>query len=327
MKVLVTGGAGYIGSHTAQVLLERDHQVVVLDNLSTGFQEAIPPGCEFVQGDIRDTNFVVNLLKSFKIEAVVHFAAKLIVPESIDKPYDYYDNNVNGVLSMVNACRQTGVDKFVFSSTAAVYGETEKQGLINETDPTGPTNPYGASKLMSERILLDSEKPYGLKTVCLRYFNVAGAHPHLQNGQRTKAATHLIKVASEAACGKRASVGIFGTDYKTVDGSGVRDYIHVVDLAQVHALALQYLSDGGSSQIFNCGYGEGFSVKQVLSTMRTVSNVEFKTVEEKRRQGDVASLVADSTKAQKTLKWTPRHNDLNFICKTAYEWEKKLTQV
>lgn len=322
MNILVTGGAGYIGSHTAQVLIERGHKVVVLDNLSTGFKEAVPAGAEFVQGDIRETDFVINVLKSFKINAIVHFAAKLIVPESVDKPYDYYDNNVNGVLSMVKACREVEVKNFVFSSTAAVYGETAVTGLITEGTPTAPANPYGASKLMSERILMDSEVPYKLRTVCLRYFNVAGAHPHLTNGQRTLAATHLIKVASEAACGKRDSVGVFGTDYSTPDGTGVRDYIHVLDLAQVHALALQYLEDGGVSQVVNCGYGQGFSVRQVLDTIKAVSKSEFKVINMPRRQGDVAALVADPSKAQNLFKWTPRHNDLTFICKTAYEWEK-----
>lgn len=322
MKVLVTGGAGYIGSHTAQALLEAGHKVVVFDNLSTGFKEAIPAGCEFVTGDVRNTEALTRVLTDFQIEAVVHFAAKLIVPESVEKPLEYYENNTVGVMSLAHACINAKVDKVVFSSTAAVYGNATTEGLITEKSPTAPLNPYGSSKLMSEQILRDCEAPFGLRSVSLRYFNVAGARVAGGNGQRTKDATHLIKVGSEAACGKRAQVGIFGTDYPTTDGTGVRDYIHVEDLADLHVLALKYLQEGGAAEVFNCGYGHGFSVKEVLSTLKKVSGVDFKIVESPRRAGDAANLVANSQKARSVFGWSPRYDNLELICKTAYEWEK-----
>ncbi|MBV2167561.1 MAG: UDP-glucose 4-epimerase GalE [Bdellovibrio sp.] len=323
MQVLVTGGAGYIGSHTVQKLLDAGYGVVVYDNITTGFREAIPTGAELVMGDVRDKLMLSRVMKDKKISAVVHFAAKLIVPESVEKPLDYYENNTAGVLTLAQACIENGVKKVVFSSTAAVYGDASVSGLITEQSPTGPLNPYGQSKLMSENVLRDCEAPHGLKSVCLRYFNVAGASVSGNNGQRTKNATHLIKVASEAACGKRESVGIFGTDYSTPDGTGVRDYIHVEDLADLHVLALKYLSDGGSSQIFNCGYGRGFSVRDVIDTVRKVSGVNFKVIEQPRRAGDAAQLVADSSKIRKAFAWTPKYDNLELICRTAYEWEKR----
>lgn len=323
MQVLVTGGAGYIGSHTVQKLLDAGYGVVVYDNITTGFREAIPTGAELVMGDVRDKLMLSRVMKDKKISAVVHFAAKLIVPESVEKPLDYYENNTAGVLTLAQACIENGVKKVVFSSTAAVYGDASVSGLITEQSPTGPLNPYGQSKLMSENVLRDCEAPHGLKSVCLRYFNVAGASVSGNNGQRTKNATHLIKVASEAACGKRESVGIFGTDYSTPDGTGVRDYIHVEDLADLHVLALKYLSDGGSSQIFNCGYGRGFSVREVIDTVRKVSGVNFKVIEQPRRAGDAAQLVADSSKIRKAFAWTPKYDNLELICRTAYEWEKR----
>ena len=325
MKVLVTGGAGYIGSHTAQALLKAGHRVVILDNITTGFREAIPTGAEFAQGDVRNSSTLAEVMKKHSVEAVVHFAAKLIVPESIEKPMEYYENNTMGVLSLVQACAANNVQKIVFSSTAAVYGDATSDGLITEKSPTAPLNPYGSSKLMSEQILRDCEAPHGIRSVCLRYFNVAGAAESGQNGQRTKNATHLIKVASEAACGKRASVGIFGTDYSTPDGTGVRDYIHVEDLADLHVLALQYLNEGGKSEIFNCGYGHGFSVREVINMVKKVSGVDFKVEEQPRRAGDAATLVADSSKVRKAFNWTPKRDNLELICKTAYEWEKKLS--
>lgn len=323
MKVLVTGGAGYIGSHTAQALIKAGHQVVVFDNLTTGFKEAIPAGCEFVQGDVRDTKALEETFKRFSIEAVVHFAAKLIVPESVEKPIEYYENNTLGVLSLAQACLRQKVDKVVFSSTAAVYGNSMTEGTITESALTAPLNPYGSSKLMSEQILRDCEAPHKLRSVCLRYFNVAGASVEGSNGQRTKNATHLIKVASEAACGKRPQVGVFGTDYPTPDGTGVRDYIHIEDLADLHVLSLDYLAKGGKSEIFNCGYGHGFSVKEVLATVKKVSGVDFKITHEPRRAGDAGSLVANSTKARQTFNWTPRFDNLELICRTAFEWEKQ----
>lgn len=322
MKVLVTGGAGYIGSHTVQALLNANHQVVVFDNLSTGFKSAIPAGVEFVPGDVCNQQQLLEAMLQFKVEAVIHFAAKLIVPESIEKPIEYYQNNTAGVLSLAQACVTAKIDKVVFSSTAAVYGDVASSDIISEDSATAPLNPYGWSKLMSEQILRDCEKPFGLRSVCLRYFNVAGASVDGKNGQSTKNATHLIKVASEAACEKRAAVSIFGTDYLTPDGTGVRDYIHVEDLADLHVLALDYLSNGGKSEFFNCGYGHGFSVREVIDMVRKVSGKEFRVKEEPRRAGDAAQLVANSAKVKKAFNWQPKRNDLELICRTAYEWEK-----
>ncbi len=323
MKVLITGGAGYIGSHTAQKFLQAGYEVVIFDNLTTGFRQAIPANAQFVQGDVRDQELLSKVISDHKTEAVVHFAAKLIVPESIAKPLDYYENNTSGVMSLARACIANKVDKVVFSSTAAVYGDANVEGLITEESITRPLNPYGTSKLMSEQILRDCQGPHGLRSVCLRYFNVAGAALDGSNGQRTKNATHLIKVASEAACGVRESVGIFGTDYPTADGTGVRDYIHVEDLADLHVLAIRYLEKGHGSEIFNCGYGHGFSVRQVIDQVKIVSGVDFKVTEQKRREGDAAQLVADSSKVRKAFDWEPKRADLNLICRTAYEWEKR----
>lgn len=324
MKVLITGGAGYIGSHTAQKFLEAGYEVVIFDNLTTGFRQAVPAKAQFIQGDVRDQEFLTKIMNEHKIEAVVHFAAKLIVPESIEKPLDYYENNTTGVMSLAKACIASKVDKVVFSSTAAVYGDANDEGLITEQALTRPLNPYGASKLMSEQILRDCEGPHGLRSVSLRYFNVAGAALDGSNGQRTANATHLIKVASEAACGVRESVGIFGTDYKTADGTGVRDYIHVEDLADLHVLAVRYLEKGHHSDIFNCGYGHGFSVRQVIDQVKNVSGVSFKVTEQKRREGDAAQLVADSSKVRQAFGWEPKRADLTLICRTAFEWEKRI---
>lgn len=324
MKVLVTGGAGYIGSHTVQNLIDAGHQIVVYDNLSTGFKDAIPLKADFVFGDVRDKLMLSRIMKDKQIEAVVHFAAKLIVPESIEKPAEYYENNTLGVVALVQACLENKIDKVVFSSTAAVYGDAnEGSEAISELAKTAPLNPYGQSKLMSERILFDCEAPHGLRAVCLRYFNVAGAALDGKNGQRTKNATHLIKVASEAACGKRSALGLFGSDYKTHDGTCIRDYIHVEDLADLHVLALQYLGDGGKSEVFNCGYGHGFSVREVIASVKKVSRVDFVVNEQERRPGDAASLVADSSKVKKTFGWTPERDNIELICRSAFEWENR----
>lgn len=322
MKVLVTGGAGYIGSHTVQSLIDTGHQVVVFDNLSTGFKSAIPMGVEFVQGDVCNQQRLSETMQTFEIEAVVHFAAKMTVPESIERPIEYYQNNTLGVLSLVQACLVSGIDKIVFSSTAAVYGEVKGCDLVSEDFPTAPLTPYGWSKLMSEQILRDCEKPYGLRSVCLRYFNVAGAAVDGKNGQRTKDATHLIKVVCEAACGKRKAVRVFGTDYPTQDGTGVRDFIHVEDLADLHVRALEYLSNGGKSDVFNCGYGRGFSVREVIETVCRISGNTIQVIDEPRRSGDAAQVVANSTKVKNAFNWQPKRNDLDLICRTAYEWEK-----
>lgn len=256
MNVLVIGGAGYIGSHTVQALLAAGQKVFIYDNLSTGFKDSIPESAPLIEGDILNTAKLTLTLQKNSIHAVIHFAAKLIVPESLIDPVAYYKNNVAGVISVVAACQQAQVLKIIFSSTAAVYGDLVTTGLVTESAKTEPINPYGASKLMCERILKDCDLSFGLKSICLRYFNVAGASVDGRQGQRAKNATHLISVAAQAALGKRDRVDIFGTDYKTIDGSGVRDYIHVQDLADLHVLSLNYLEKNNTSEIFNCGRPE-----------------------------------------------------------------------
>lgn len=323
-KILVTGGAGYIGSHTAQKLLDSGFEVVVYDNITTGFQEAIPHKAQFIRGDVRDRELLSCVMAENDISAVVHFAAKLNVAESVRQPLEYYDNNTMGVLSLAQACEKNKVDKIVFSSTAAVYGDQVQEGNILESSPKGPLNPYGHSKLFSEQILVDQEKSAGLRSVRLRYFNVAGGAMDGKNGQRTANAYHLIHLASQAAVGKRQQLSIFGTDYPTADGTCVRDYIHVEDLADIHVIGVKYLLDGGQSDVFNCGYGQGYSVKEVIETVKKVSPRDFPVILEGRRPGDPARLVADSSKLQKNLNWQPRLNDLTKICKTAIEWEAKI---
>lgn len=323
MKLLVTGGAGYIGSVTTKILIEKGHEVVVYDNLSTGFRQAVHPKAHFILGDIRDRDLLARVLKDRGIEAVVHFAAKLIVPESVEKPFEYYETNVLGGLNVALACVKAGVKFLVFSSTAAVYGNPGQEP-VTESASVAPLNPYGASKHMVERILADFDRAYGLRSITLRYFNVAGATADFSVGQRTAKATHLIKVAVEAACGKRPEASVFGTDYPTPDGTGVRDYIHVQDLAEAHALALNDLASGGSTSVLNCGYGKGFSVREVLRTVRQVSGVDFQTKDAPRRQGDAAVIVADASRLRERFGWIPKFDDLKEICRSAYEWEKFL---
>ncbi len=324
MKVLVTGGAGYIGSHTVQVLKSNGHDVVVVDNLSTGFRNSVPDDVVFEQGDVRDFDFMVQSLRKYNIEAVIHFAAKLIVPESIAYPLEYYENNTNGVITLTRACREANVKSIVFSSTAAVYGDANSEiQFVDENSKVSPLNPYGWSKFMSEQIIRDCEKAFGLKSVCLRYFNVAGAAENGSNGQKTQNATHLIKVASQVACGKKDGLSIFGTDYPTPDGTGVRDYIHVEDLADLHLLALQYLASNNPSDIFNCGYGRGYSVKEVIRAVEKISHKKIHVTNQDRRNGDAASLIANSQKIRERFQWTPRRDSLELICQTAYNWEKR----
>lgn len=324
MKVLVTGGAGYIGSHTVTALLKMNYQVVVVDNLSTGFRESFPAAVEFELGDIRDSQFLVSVIRKHKITSIIHFAAKLVVPESVVKPIEYYENNTAGVLSVVRACEETSTQNIIFSSTAAVYGDANSDvQFVDEKAKISPLNPYGWSKYMSEQIIRDCEKAFGLKSVILRYFNVAGAAVDGSNGQKTKNATHLIKVASEVAVGKKSQISIFGTDYSTPDGTGVRDYIHVEDLAELHVLALKYLIDGHASDIFNCGYGQGYSVKQVINAVEKVSDKKIKSVYEPRRRGDASSLIANCNKIKEKFNWKPLNNDIEVICKSAYQWELK----
>jgi UDP-glucose 4-epimerase len=297
--------------------------VVIVDDLSSGFEELIHKNAKFYKCNVLETDKISSIMKDEEVSGVVHFAAKIIVPESIEKPLEYYRNNTMGVLSMLEASKKSEVKNFVFSSTAAVYGNASMD-LITEETPVAPINPYGSSKLFSESLIRDCEVEFGLKSVILRYFNVAGASASGEFGQLSKNATHLIKIASETACGKRESMGITGTDYPTPDGTGVRDYIHVEDLADVHVLAIKHLLTGGASNLFNCGYGHGSSVREVVEVVKKVSGVNFSAIEAPRRPGDAAQLVADSTKLRQTLGWIPKRDNLELICRSAYEFEKSI---
>lgn len=323
-KILVTGGAGYIGSHTTSALILAGHEIVIVDDLSTGFASLIHPQAKFYKTTILDTKKIEEILINEKISGVIHFAAKIIVPESIEKSTEYYLNNTGGVLSILQACKNAGVKNIVFSSTAAVYGNNSLD-MVTENSPLAPMNPYGHSKLMSEQIIRDAEIEFGLKSIILRYFNVAGASESLKLGQLSPKATHLIKIASETACGKRPSMSITGTDYQTPDGTGIRDYIHVEDLADIHVLAINNLFDGGNSEIFNCGYGKGFSVKEVIETIKKVSGKDFFVTHAPRRPGDTEKLVADSTKLRQKLNWFPKRDSLETICRSAYLFECQQT--
>ena len=320
--LLVTGGAGYIGSHVVRQLGAAGYPVIVLDNLSTGFRRSVLHG-ELVEGNSGDRELVGDLIREHGIEAVLHFAAHIVVPESVAEPLKYYGNNTCNTHNLLQACHDNGVKRFIFSSTAAVYGIPAGPSA-GEDSPLAPINPYGLSKLMSEWMLRDLAAAGELRYVALRYFNVAGADPEGRIGQSTPKATHLIKVACEHAVGKREEVAIFGTDYPTPDGSGVRDYIHVDDLAAAHILALNYLEQGGASQILNCGYGHGYSVREVLDSVQRVSGVKLNIREEPRRAGDPPALIAKADRIRGVLGWQPRHDDLDFIVKTALAWEKRL---
>ncbi len=319
--ILVTGGAGYIGSHVARQLTGHGESVVILDNLSTGFREATL-GAPLVVGDVGDRALVERVLAEHRIDTVMHFAAHTIVPESVRDPLKYYGNNTCATRSLLASCATAGVRHFVFSSTAAVYG-MPASGVAEESTPTQPINPYGASKLMSETMLRDLSAASALRHVILRYFNVAGCDPSGRIGQSTLHATLLIKVACEHAAGKRERIAIFGTDYPTPDGTCIRDYIHVEDLAAAHVRALQHLRDGGESLTLNCGYGHGYSVREVLDTVARVSGRTLDVVEEPRRAGDPPMLIARSDRLQRVLGWTPQHDDLDFIVGTALQWERK----
>lgn len=320
--ILVTGGAGYIGSHVVLQLVESGEQVVVLDNLSTGFREAVL-GAELVVGEVGDREAVEALLRSRGIRTVLHFAARTIVPESVADPLRYYGNNTCATRNLLEACARAGVEHFVFSSTAAVYG-IPSGGRAREDAPTAPINPYGTSKLMSEWMLRDLSAASALRHVALRYFNVAGCDPLGRIGQSTERATLLVKVAAEAAVGTRAAVQVFGTDYPTLDGTGVRDYIHVVDLASAHLAALRYLRDGGASVTLNAGYGHGYSVREVLAAMSRAAGRSVPSLDQPRRAGDPPELVADCARIGATLGWAPRLDDLDRICSSALAWERHL---
>jgi len=321
--VLVTGGAGYIGSHATLALREAGRRVVVIDNLSTGRRSLVPEGVPLVEGDIGDGALVRHVLREHRCTAVMHFAGSIIVPDSVADPLAYYRNNTCASRNVIEACVAVGVENFIFSSTAAVYGEPE--GVpIGEDAPLRPISPYGTSKLMTEWMLRDTAAATRLRYVALRYFNVAGADPRGRSGQATPKATHLIKVAAEAVTGKRAGVTIFGDDYPTADGTGVRDYIHVSDLADAHVRALSYLCDGGASEVMNCGYGHGFSVRQVLDAVQEVSGYPLNVSVGPRRDGDPAELVSAPEKIRRVLGWVPRHDDLTAIVASALAWERRL---
>jgi UDP-glucose 4-epimerase len=320
-SILVTGGAGYIGSHVVQQLTARGERVVVLDNLSTGFREAVRDA-KLVVGDVGDAGLVRETITAHDVDTVMHFAAHTVVPESVRDPLKYYGNNTCATRSLLASCVATGVAHFVFSSTAAVYG-MPASGVADEDTPTAPINPYGTSKLMSEMMLRDVCAATPMKSVVLRYFNVAGCDPAGRIGQSTRNATLLIKVACEHAVGKRERLAIFGTDYDTPDGTCIRDYIHVDDLASAHLRALDYLRGGGASVTLNCGYGHGYSVREVLSTVQRISGRRLNIVEEPRRPGDPPALIARSDRLKALLKWEPRYDDLDIIVKTALAWEAR----
>ncbi len=322
--VLVTGGAGYIGSHTIKQLGENGYNVVVYDNLSTGSPSAVLSG-KLIVGDLQDWTKLAQVFAEYQFDAVLHFAASISVPESVVNPLAYYANNTGNTLNLLKCCKKFAVNKFVFSSTAAVYGETEEYP-VTESSPTVPVNPYGSSKLMSERIIQDYGRASDLKYVILRYFNVAGADLSGKIGQSGKKAAHLIKVACDAALGRRPSVSIFGTDYPTADGTGIRDYIHVQDLAKAHLDALNYLQTEAKNQILNCGYGQGYSVREVIDKVKEISGVDFKAIETERRKGDPACVVAAADRIRNVLGWQPQYNSLETIISTALAWEKKLIE-
>ena len=324
-SILVTGGAGYIGSHVVRQLVECGERVVVLDNLSTGFREAVLDA-DLVVGDVGDRSLVRSVLDDHAIGTVLHFAAHTIVPESVANPLKYYGNNTCATRALLATCAEAGVGEFVFSSTAAVYG-MPTAGEADEQTATAPINPYGMSKLMSEHMLRDLSSSSALRHVILRYFNVAGSDPGGRIGQSTRNATLLIKVACEHALGKRAQLSVFGTDYETADGTCIRDYIHVADLASAHLQALDHLRRGGDSITLNCGYGHGYSVREVIDAVERVSGCSLNVVYEPRRAGDPPVLVARSERLKSVLGWQPRHDDLDFIVRTALDWERRIPHV
>ena len=324
-KILVTGGAGYIGSHVVRLLSGAGKRVVVLDNLSTGFSNAVI-GAELIVGDTGDRGLVTGLLLQHKVDTVLHFAAHTIVPESVENPLKYYGNNTCCTRNLLECCSAAGVKSFIFSSTAAVYGIPE-DSFCNEDSPLSPINPYGTSKLMSEMMLRDLSKASDMRHVILRYFNVAGSDPDGHIGQSTEKATLLIKVAAEVAVGKREQLLVFGNDYPTPDGTGVRDYIHVDDLADAHIKAIDYLGEGGESVTLNCGYGHGYSVREVIDAINRANGSPIKVKEEKRRAGDPPALIAKADRAREVLGWQPRYDDLDFIVKTSLDWERKQSMV
>jgi len=323
MTLLVTGGAGYIGSHVVYGLLDQGERVIVLDNLSSGFRESVAEQAKLVVGDVGDLELVSRLIAENGVDAIMHFAASTVVPESVAKPVDYYRNNTVNSLALIDAAIRSGVRHFVFSSTAAVYGNPASQLVAEDVSPQ-PMSPYGTSKLMTEMMLRDAAAASGLSYAVLRYFNVAGADPLLRTGQSTRAATHLIKVAVQAAIGIRSGMEIFGTDYPTPDGTCIRDYIHVCDLVSAHIKVLDYLRGGGASATLNCGYGHGYSVREIIAAVRRVSGSDFAATPRPRRAGDPVAIVADSRLLRRLLSWAPAYDELDTIVGHALAWERKL---
>jgi UDP-glucose 4-epimerase len=326
MTILVTGGCGYIGSHMVHALADAGEPVVVLDNLSTGFRAALPKAVPLVVGDVGDGVFVADLIRTHGVTEIIHFAASIVVPDSVRDPLGYYRNNTMNARTLLEAAVQTGVRHFIFSSTAAVYGNPASVP-VEEAAALAPMSPYGNSKLMTEIMLRDVAAAYPLQFVILRYFNVAGADPQLRAGQSTVGATHLIKVAVETALGLRPHIEVFGTDYPTPDGTCIRDYIHVTDLARAHSAALAHLRNGGGNETFNCGYGHGYSVLEVIDAVKRVGGRDFAVKLSQRRPGDPAAIVADATRIRSQLGWAPQFDDLDTIVSHALAWEDRLIGV
>ena len=323
--VLVTGGAGYIGSHVGLALLETGRRIIVVDNLVTGRRELVPDAATFIEADVSDLARMTRILRDYGCSAVMHFAGSTVVPESVADPLKYYRNNTSASRSLLEAVTDAGIKQFIFSSTAAVYGNPDRLP-IDEGAPLDPVSPYGKSKLMTENMLQDVSVATELRFIALRYFNVAGADPAGRSGQSTPNATHLIKAACETACWTRDRITGFGDDYDTPDGTGVRDFIHVTDLARAHVAALEHLTAGGDSNIMNCGYGSGYSVKQVLDVLRQVCGKDFPVEVGPRRPGDIGEIYAESKRIRETLNWTPQHDDLQEIIASAYAWECRATE-
>ena len=323
MKVLITGGAGYIGSHTVKALGEKGYQVLTVDNLSNGHKEAVLYG-DLVVGDVGDKDLMEDIVSSFKPEVVIHFSAYIEVGISVKNPLSFYKNNVINSLNLLEVLIKNNIKNFIFSSTAAVYGNPEKIP-IPEEHPIKPINPYGKTKATIEKALEDFSKAYNFNYVSLRYFNASGADPSGRIGESHNPETHLIPLILQTAKGEREAIKIFGTDYPTDDGTCIRDYIHVNDLAEAHILAMEYLLDGGKSDIFNCGYGYGYSVREVIETAKRITGKDFKVIEDDRREGDPPILVADSKKLKEKLNWKPKYDDLETIIKTAWNWELNRT--
>jgi UDP-glucose 4-epimerase len=325
MSVLVTGGAGYIGSHMALELLDSGESVIVLDNLSTGFRWAVPTNATLVVGDVGDQELVRSIVRKHGVDSILHFAGSIVVPESVADPLGYYHNNTVKSRALIEVAVEMGIKHFIFSSTAAVYG-MPKENPVGEDAPLDPMSPYGSSKMMTEIMLADTSRAHDFRYVALRYFNVAGADPKGRSGQSTPNATHLIKVACEAALGKRPYLEVFGTDYDTPDGTCIRDYIQVTDLVRAHLAALRHLRDDGPSDVFNCGYSKGFSVLEVIEAVKRVSGADFEVRLGPRRPGDPAAIVAASDKIRVRLGWRPSYDDLDTIARQALAWETHLKQ-